>query len=751
MSRSPRRPRPAPALKVGLLVLLLAAYAPPTASSQVPYAEAVFSGYSTGTAIHADALQSGTVRVANVDVSFSGAAVDSTGLSGPILNEMQRPVVPAVEADSYGRGSALEVGVAQAPDAGSPTLSVLARAEASAPPSTDVVTREAGPVDADPLAWVSAARGQAQARWEPDALCVIGAPYSYGLGYVADAQLVDTGQETAAEGLDSPLLAADAPDPARAVTRSMSRTMFTRQVSQAGAELGSALGLISETRQTIAPVTLFRGGTNEVTIELLGEWVLQAVATGVSGGAYVQYGPDAENPETIVVRILRAGAPALELAAQDVLDDDGLVVPIPGVGEIVIGEPPRAIGGATGSAPTVAADGTEVAAAVDVARIRLLEQRNAEGQISQRAANIRLGHMEVSSTVPVGGIECELPVTKTSDVPTINVGQTFVTTIPVTNPFDCVLEDVVVTDEIGTEGAARFEVTETDPPADDVPEGSELDVGVVTWNDIGPIEPGETVEVTVTLLAQGGVGTIFDTASVTATFGDCAAEGTSVGGVDVSPTGVGTQGTSEEVRVEVEEPVETPPLDVTKTVDPGTVTIGGAFTVTIEVTNDFDCTIEELTISDAITTTGDARFRVDSTEPEADEVPDGENLSDATIVWEGLGPIEPGGSLAVTAVFTAQGGRGEISDLATATATLADCEGEDAAREGVGVAGTAQQAVLAQAVDPEPEPTPQPTQPGAVLGLTLPRTGPVALGTTLQGLGMLALGMAGLRARRRMR
>ncbi len=51
------------------------------------------------------------------------------------------------------------------------------------------------------------------------------------------------------------------------------------------------LGLQSETRQTIAPVTLFKGTPFQFTIEVLGEWALRAVADGAAGGSSIHYGP----------------------------------------------------------------------------------------------------------------------------------------------------------------------------------------------------------------------------------------------------------------------------------------------------------------------------------------------------------------------------------------------------------------------------------------------------------------------------
>ncbi|MBV8981703.1 MAG: hypothetical protein JO086_12445, partial [Acidimicrobiia bacterium] len=76
-----------------------------------------FSGYSTGTLVHADVLQFGSLgspvdRLVNADVGFSGAAADTSGLNNGVNNEFQNAVSPALpNKDSYGRGSGLELGL----------------------------------------------------------------------------------------------------------------------------------------------------------------------------------------------------------------------------------------------------------------------------------------------------------------------------------------------------------------------------------------------------------------------------------------------------------------------------------------------------------------------------------------------------------------------------------------------------------------------------------------------------------------
>src|SRR5207302_186780 len=121
-------------------------------------------------------------------------------------------------------------------------------------------------------------------------------------------------------------------------------------------------GLLSETRQTIAPVTFFAGTERQFTIEVLGEWVLRGVADGAKGSLF--YGPADKSPETPVLRIIDGhGKVMTQLTLQQFLGDKGLNVNIPGVAEIAIGEAPRAVDGAAASSPTQT--GTMVLGAAD--------------------------------------------------------------------------------------------------------------------------------------------------------------------------------------------------------------------------------------------------------------------------------------------------------------------------------------------------------------------------------------------------
>ena len=67
----------------GIAVAAVATLMAPGAKAAVFTGSNQFSGYSTGTVVHADLLQlpgpNPTSRLVNADVGFSGAAADTTG------------------------------------------------------------------------------------------------------------------------------------------------------------------------------------------------------------------------------------------------------------------------------------------------------------------------------------------------------------------------------------------------------------------------------------------------------------------------------------------------------------------------------------------------------------------------------------------------------------------------------------------------------------------------------------------------
>ncbi|HVT77081.1 MAG TPA: hypothetical protein VHD87_08630, partial [Acidimicrobiales bacterium] len=284
-------------------------------------------------------------------------------------------------------------------------------------------------------------------------------------------------------------------------------------------------GLASQVEQTLAPITLFRGTANELTIEVGGEWVLTTTATGVPGQSKVEYhamNTDGTpiSPTTDILRVIQGGSVTDVLTFQDIFGATGLdQINIPGVADIAIGEDPRAIGGDASSKPAIAADGTSISAAVDVVRVKLLD-----GSL----ADIRVGHMEAKAAVPSGGVNCPIPVSKVASPSTVNSATApdgrFVTTITVKNSFACPLEGLAVTDEIKrSAGDVTFEIDGADS-RNDPKSGAgatftkhSTTSATASYPSLGTVAVGASKVIKVVTHVTGGGGSIEDTATATGT------------------------------------------------------------------------------------------------------------------------------------------------------------------------------------------------------------------------------------------
>src|SRR5438270_6371580 len=476
------------AMAVGGTFLLNAANSPTKAAVPDPFTSSQhFAGYSTGTDVFADALknlQPGT-ELANANIGYSAAAANSDGLLSQyvpaiakqppanvtvnpqpgvaafpaagkgIVNEMGHSVVPPTEVtfgntptgafQSYGRGSGLEVGlgtnVPNNPDLNQ--IIVAGMAEQMAPPKTpggntfpdDSITREVGPVPADPLLFASLLKGQAAANWDAshcpgdptgtfpvnatglDASGGLAANDStkalgWGLGNAAQVELINSDSGPLAVKLGQPT--------SKPVVSTTGGQPTNRQVSTAKSfthlvpKGDGTYALVSETHETIAPVTLFKGTANQLTIEVLGEAVLKSVVTGTGATTKVTYTPPP------LVRIFPPGQPPQDIPFPAGGSNPPVQVAIPGMPgqpnllELFLGEPARApdqavAGNSHASKPVGpvidTTNGTLGWAAVDLIRVRLL----VPDPISH-LAEVREGHMEVQGAVPAGGITCNTAV-----------------------------------------------------------------------------------------------------------------------------------------------------------------------------------------------------------------------------------------------------------------------------------------------------------------------------------------------------
>jgi hypothetical protein len=451
------------ATAVGGMFLLTGANSPTKAA---PFTGAnQYNGYSTGTNVFADLLKNlqPGVELANANVAFSGAASNTSGLK-PLNNEMDHAVIPSdletagkvptAPFNSYGRGSGLEVGLGTTipnnPDVNQIILAGMAE-EAAAPvtgttgasqPDGSVVKElPPGGIPGDPLIYASLLRGQAKALYTPNQCVVDPNNVGQGRGEVGRLELINTAMGPLAPKLgdpnSQPLLSLTRGQPTQGTLGSSdSRVHLTPNAGST-----THFGVMSETSQDIAPVTLFKGTTNQLTIEVAGEWSLRALATGNAATSSLKYGPTFNGapptPTTPLITITPpGGAPQIVLKTQDIFGPGKVPQnifipggPGPQLLELNIGEDPRAIGSdnvTTTPLPAPTVSNTEVSGAVDVIRVKVLAALQTPGD---HVGEVRIGHMEAKSVVPNGGVDCSGTIATTTTT-TQPGGSTTTTTQP---------------------------------------------------------------------------------------------------------------------------------------------------------------------------------------------------------------------------------------------------------------------------------------------------------------------------------
>ena len=498
----------------------------------VPPSQATYGGYSTGSVVHATALQPPGVpgpRVVNADEAFAGASAKSTGLSPQILSEMQTTVAPAQSTQTYGRGSGLELGLGTTvpappgPDPNQLVLAGLAEASAAPPnPTTQPVTKQIT-VPAAPLVYAGILSGSAAANFDPN-VCVIGQPLAFGDGFASDVRLIDT---TGSSNNPPPSPLVSSPGNARS-------TSFTFLTPNGDGTWGVA----SETLQTVAPIqigTTTAGVFTGVKITIAGPFGFLAVATGHPGTSKVT---TLGNP-IITVEVDQPPAKPMvnQLKLSDVIGTNGIDIPIPMLGDIAVGEPARALVAPAGTPdptkkPVIAADGTSASGAEDLVRVLL----NPGGAV---LADLRVAHVEAVANVPAGGLACTIPVSKVAQPMSVTAGQSFdwIITIPSAPlPWACDLINISAIDNVTVfSGSPKWVLNSAD-------HGGSINGNTVTWANLGNYHPGDppiVLDIHGTVPGDSGAGVILNTVNVSATLGNCTggAAGTALTGFATAITG----------------------------------------------------------------------------------------------------------------------------------------------------------------------------------------------------------------------
>lgn len=458
------------ALVAGAL-LAAAAWSPwvgtDAARAVTPPAEppALFASYGTGSSLSLRLLEVAADQAVTVESTFVGQSINSLSLGAPILNEFDTAVQPALRGrNAYGRGAGLEVGIltpAEAiPDANQILLAGLA--EAAAPPVGQPVVKEVEALLLPGVAEASAVRSAAQALYGGGP-CLVGVPLGAG--------------EAQSAGLD--LLGSDG----LAVRSGAART---RSVSYLRPEADGSFAVISESRLEMAPVSLLGG---LVTIEVLGEWALRAIATGDANGASLELAPADAGPMTPVVRIN-----GIDITL-DQLQGEGLEVDLSPLALIRVGAPPREIRGS--GPPLLSGDGTAAAAAADLVQITLLDLPT----LGLEGADLRLGHLEVLAISPRGGVSCDLPLQAAFVPSSVTEGSEFDLQIVVPGPgsfggfgsvWHCDLTDVRLEAVIDTSAGAGQPIELLSAS-----DGGVIDGRSISWADLGDVRRGDDSRVLV--------------------------------------------------------------------------------------------------------------------------------------------------------------------------------------------------------------------------------------------------------------
>ena len=451
----------------------LAALGPGATTAAVPSADPFpglgagqLAAYASATVNHTGAPLGAKELRRDLNLATSHAAHSGSALPA-WDSEIGRQVFPALSA-GLSRAKAWAAELSRPDDLEENSEAPLDPVESTAPPSKAAVTDDtqinAGPLK-DKLLRVEAAARALQTG------CVIGSDLALGRAEANDTNVGDLSGDPKSP---KPLLSLDGDTPPRAISQSLSRT---RLVPIDGSP--NHFGVVAETRETIAPVTFFKGDKErELTIEAAGEWVLRAVANGTTGSVTL----GVENaPEGLpLLRVIRRdsnGKPQVtSIFSLDDLADLGGPMDLGNGLELIIGEAPRELRGATGTKPLTT--GTRAIGALDILRLQVSDDPS--------DALVRIGHMEAGVAVPAGGVACPgIAVSKKSSQATVEAGNRFTWLIDVSNPNDCILDKVKIVDTTQPSKGVVYRVTSTSPSGN-------VAGDTITFEGIDPLQTGSS-------------------------------------------------------------------------------------------------------------------------------------------------------------------------------------------------------------------------------------------------------------------
>ena len=436
------------ALVLGALAVPAGAAAPRTGALPLSVAgSTAYSAFSSGDILYANAANLPPADVAKASTGQSAAGVGVHGGTLTIADQLKQPLLSKSTSGktAYGHGSALNVGLLGSLSSQPQVASTLTEATSPAPSSA----KGGNTIPAAPLLTANVLPGSAVANTTADGGCVLGKDLSNGAAHVVDATVLDAGAAAKVGVVDG-------------TSDTLSRTALFKSTSN--------YGVLGQTTLNLAPITLLKGTPLETKIEVLRPIELTAQSGGTPGTAKVTYGAPGASGTTPVVKLTVAGASAIDLTSQQVFGGNGYKIAL-GVLDITIGGKAHSLTGLEGTKPATSAAGTSASAAVDFVRVTIpgklplpsadpldgpLSPLNAvlnpllsgagavTGPIGAalasaglNLADLRQGHLEASSSVPVGGVVCDSgPLDESyKDVSTVHVtrGDTFTYDVRVPN------------------------------------------------------------------------------------------------------------------------------------------------------------------------------------------------------------------------------------------------------------------------------------------------------------------------------
>jgi hypothetical protein len=498
-----------------------------------PFSRASFLAYGTGSELHLGALQVGATRVANIEQAFSANTAAGGGLGGPLTSAITSAVIQtdqtANNANAYGRGSGLEVGLglttAQA------NQIQLGIAEAHAAPPSGLITKTAIPLNIPGILNVGLLTGKAAAAYNP-AFCPVGQPLAFGEG--------DASAPTAVVGQVPPVALVSG----TGVSGSQAAQSRTRTDLVANAD--GTFGLMNTVQEIITPVTVNLGTAVRLAVTVQGNGPDSpfTVSTFTDGEGHNSVTFSNNDPVVKIDLTTPAGTTTIANVKLSLLA--GIINPLLAAGtgsvsnalallgvhlSITVGtQPAPPLGGAAPGSASVGYDLLAINASLGAPIAPPLP--------ALTVADVRLGHVESEVALPGGPIACTVPVAKTANPAVVTAGNTFNWTISVPSSASalsastCDLTNIMVTDKISVNsGAPTFTVGT-------ISNGGvyNTSTGTVTWPNLGTYHPGDPplqLTVQVSVPANSSAGVLQDTANVSAGLGNC------TGGVTGVATAIG--------------------------------------------------------------------------------------------------------------------------------------------------------------------------------------------------------------------